>query len=200
MSHSTSDGESPLVFVSDIVQYFYCPRKIYYLKVLGMPFKARRKMDLGRTEDEREEDRLGERKSVYGFPHSQVTEVIHNLYLEDNSLGMAGQLDTLIRLQSGELIPVDSKYTEEVRVQRHYRKQLVAYSLLVESKYRTKVNRGIIYFSKQKEPVIVDLVEGEKSALLNDLDRIRRILKGELLPRKVAEEKCGYCEVSKFCV
>lgn len=146
MSLSTSGGEpvQPMVSVSDVVQYFYCPRKIYYLKVLGVPFKVKRKMEVGREEDEKEESRLGERKTVYGIDRGEVEQVLHNLYLEDSRVGLAGQVDTVLRLRSGEHIPVDSKYTEEVAVHRHYRKQLVAYSVLLESAFGTAVSRGIL--------------------------------------------------------
>ncbi|MEN3058955.1 MAG: CRISPR-associated protein Cas4 [Candidatus Methanosuratincola petrocarbonis] len=203
MSRSTSDGNSSnkiLVMVADIAQYFYCPRKIYYLKVLGVPFRVRRKMELGNEEDEKEEVRLEERIAIYDFDRSSVKEIIHDLYLEDAKLGLAGQVDVVIRLDTGEYIPVDSKYTDQVEVQRNYRKQLVAYALLIEGAFHTKVRRGIIYFTKQKKPVVVPLLEEDKSSLQKDLESIRRILTGESIPRKVSESKCGYCEVARFCV
>ncbi|MBC7127708.1 MAG: CRISPR-associated protein Cas4 [Candidatus Methanosuratus sp.] len=186
--------------VADIAQYFYCPRKIYYLKVLGVPFRVRRKMELGNEEDEKEEVRLEERIAIYGFDRSSVKEIIHDLYLEDAKLGLAGQVDVVIRLDTGEYIPVDSKYTDQVEVQRNYRKQLVAYALLIEGAFHTKVRRGIIYFTKQKKPVVVPLLEEDKSSLQKDLESIRRILTRESIPRKVSESKCGYCEVARFCV
>ncbi len=190
----------PMVSVSDVVQYFYCPRKIYYLKVLGVPFKVKRKMEVGREEDEKEESRLGERKTVYGIDRGEVEQVLHNLYLEDSRVGLAGQVDTVLRLRSGEHIPVDSKYTEEVAVHRHYRKQLVAYSVLLESAFGTAVSRGILYFTKQREPVAVGISAEDKKALIKDLEAIRRVLEGESIPRKVSESKCGYCEVARYCV
>ncbi|MGF3499557.1 MAG: CRISPR-associated protein Cas4 [Candidatus Methanosuratincola sp.] len=202
MSLSTSGGEpvQPMVSVSDVVQYFYCPRKVYYLKVLGVPFKVRRKMEVGREEDERAEDRLYGRKTVYGLDRAEVDEVLHNLYIEDSDLGLAGQVDTVLRLRGGEQIPVDSKYTEEVAVHRHYRKQLVAYSVLLERRFGTVVSRGILYFTKQREPVEVGISAEDKAALLKDLEAIRRVLEGESIPRKVSERKCGYCEVARYCV
>lgn len=200
MSHSTSAGNPILVMVADVVQYFYCPRKVYYLKVLGVPFKVRRKMEFGKKEDELEEERLEERKTIYGFDRSKVKEIMHNLYLEDEKIGLAGQVDTVMRFESGECIPVDSKYTDEVAVQRHYRKQLVAYSFLIESAFQTKVTRGVLYFSKQKKSVIVPLLAEDRDSFQKDLESIRRILRGESIPRKVSERKCGYCEVARFCV
>jgi CRISPR-associated exonuclease Cas4 len=188
------------VMVSDIVQYFYCPRKVYYLKTLGVPFKVKKKMELGKNEDDMEEERLGERKTIYGIQRSLVNEIIHNIYLEDESLGLAGQVDTLLHLKGNEYIPVDSKYTEEAFVQRQYRKQLLAYSILIDKTFRCKVRRGIIYFIKQKAAECLEITELEKKALIKDVESIRRIIAGESIPRKSAESKCEYCEVRKFCV
>lgn len=201
MSRSTFDGEPPpIVMVSDIVQYFYCPRKVYYLKVLGAPFVAKLKMMRGSSEDEKEKRRLEERKSVYGFAPSEVFQIIHDLCLEDTKVGIAGQLDTLLELKDGEFVPVDSKFTEDVIVHRHYKKQLIAYSLLVDSSFDTIVTRGVIYFTKQKKPFVVPIASEDKIALLKDLDKIRSILSGETVPRKVSESKCGYCEVARYCI
>lgn len=186
--------------VSDIVQYFYCPRKVYYLKVLGVPFKTRRKMEVGKEEDALEEDRVGDRKTIYGIERSLVKEIIHNIYLEDPGLGLAGQVDTLLHLNGGEYVPVDSKYTEEAVVHRQYRKQLAAYSLLVDRAFGCRVGHGIVYFIKQKAAVCIEIPEFEKKALIKDIESIRKILVGESIPRKSAESKCGYCEVAKFCV
>ncbi|MEM2128539.1 MAG: CRISPR-associated protein Cas4 [Candidatus Methanomethylicaceae archaeon] len=199
MNRSTCGGEYPVILVSDIVEYFYCPRKVYYLKVLGVPFVPKRKMILGSSEDEKEKKRLCERKTVYGFSLTSVVEIMHHLSLEDANLGLEGQLDTLIRLESGELIPIDYKFTDEVFVQRNYKKQLVAYSLLVDSSFKTNVVRGIIYFTKQRRPIIVPITYEDKSALVRDLEKIRQIISGESIPRKVPEYKCSYCEVSRYC-
>jgi len=204
MRGSTSAGEpgAPPVTVTvfDISQYFYCPRKVYYLRVLGVPAPPRKKMELGRKEQSREEDRLAERKTVYGLPREMVKEVVYRPYLEAPEIGLAGQLDAYLRMGDGELIPVDSKYTEAVAVQRQYRKQLVAYAVLLDRVFGARVRRGMIYFPKQKEAVEVRVTEEDKACLMKDVVLIRKILVGETVPRKVAVEKCDYCEVRRYCV
>jgi CRISPR-associated exonuclease Cas4 len=206
MKGSTSAGESsdnttPItVTVFDIAQYFYCPRKVYYLRVLGVPATPRKKMELGREEQSREEVRLTERKTIYGFPREKVKEVVYRPYLEAPEIGLAGQLDAYLRMEDGELIPVDSKYTESVGVQRQYRKQIVAYAVLLDHAFGVKTKRGIIYFPQQKEAVEVAVTEEDKHSLSRDIQTIRQILLKEVIPRKVADEKCSYCEVRRYCI
>ncbi|MBM5805556.1 MAG: CRISPR-associated protein Cas4 [Candidatus Verstraetearchaeota archaeon] len=200
MRHSTCAGEDVTVTVFDIAQYFYCPRKVYYLRVLGAPTKPRKKMEVGREEQSREEERLTERKTIYGFEREKVKEVVYRPYLEAPDIGLAGQLDVLLKMEDGELIPVDSKYTEGIGVPRQYRKQIVAYVVLLDHAFGIKTKRGIIYFPQQKEAVEVTVTEEDKHSMSRDIQRIRQILLKEVIPRKVADEKCGYCEVRRYCV
>jgi CRISPR-associated exonuclease Cas4 len=95
---------------------------------------------------------------------------------------------------------VDSKYTESVGVQRQYRKQIVAYAVLLDYVFGVRTKRGMIYFPQQKEAVEVSVSEEDKQCLMKDVEAIRQILMREKIPRKVAEERCGYCEVKRYCV
>jgi len=173
---------------------------VYYLRVLGVRPPARKKMELGREEQSREEGRLTERKTIYGFERAKVKEVVYRPYLEAPDIGLAGQLDVLLKMEDGELIPVDSKYTEGIGVLRQYRKQIVAYAVLLDHAFGVKTKRGIIYFPQQKEAVEVTVTEEDKYSLNRDVRVIRQILSKELIPRKVADEKCNYCEVKRYCV
>jgi len=200
MRHSTCAGEDVTVTVFDIAQYFYCPRKVYYLRVLGAPTKPRKKMELGREEQSREEERLRERKTIYGFERDKVKEVVYRPYLEAPDIGLAGQLDVLLKMEDGELIPVDSKYTENVEVQRQYRKQIIAYAVLLDHVFNVKTKRGIIYLNKQKSMVEARVTDEDKNYLMKDIQTIRQILNGEKIPRRSAEERCAYCEAKRYCV
>jgi len=39
-----------MLAVSDITQYFYCPRKVYFMRTPGIKIKAKPKMDMGKEE------------------------------------------------------------------------------------------------------------------------------------------------------
>jgi len=194
---STSDGDSVTVF--DIVQYYYCPRKVYFLRVLGVPVIVKRKMEYGREVHERERRRMTERNRIYGFKKDLVEEVLQKLRIEASEIGLRGQVDVALKLKTGEYLPVDTKYTDEVEVQRQYRKQLNAYALLLDHRFNTNVTRGIIYFAKQHRLRLVKVTGEDKRSLLREIDEIRKMMSSEAVPKKVSQEKCGYCEVRKYC-
>ena len=198
MRDSTFAGDTITVF--DIIQYHYCPRKVYFLKVMGVPAPVRRKMAYGSEIHEKERRRMMERKLVYGFDREKVDEVMQNLQIEAEEIGLRGKLDVALRLKSGEIVPVDTKYTDEAVVRRQYRKQLHAYALLLDHHFETNVRRGIIYFSKQREPRIIDISHKDKEGILRDIVNIRHLRLSEEIPRAVSPDKCRYCEVKKYCV
>ncbi|HDQ06988.1 MAG TPA: CRISPR-associated protein Cas4 [Candidatus Bathyarchaeota archaeon] len=198
MRGSISAGESITVF--DIVQYHYCPRKVYFLRVLGVPVVVRKKMKFGQEVHDKERRRMMERKRVYGFAREEVEEMFQGLMIEAPEVGLRGQVDVALKLKSGEVLPVDTKFTDEVVVQRQYRKQLHAYALLLDYRFDTNVTRGIIYFSKQHKTRVVEVTSEDKKALLRDIENINKMITNETIPKKVHQQKCKYCEVQKFCI
>jgi len=198
MRGSTYDGDS--ITVGDIVQYFYCPRKVYFLKTLGVPVVVRHKMEYGKEVHELEERRMLERKQIYGFERDKIEEVLQGLQIEAPEIGLRGKVDVALRLRTGEFIPVDTKFTDVVDVQLQYRKQLHAYALLLDYRFGTRVKQGVLYFSQQHESRVVEISEEDKMALRRSIDQIKRIIASETTPRRVAPEKCQYCEVKKYCV
>jgi len=148
--------------VSDITQFFYCPRKVYFRRVLGLEIAPRPKMELGREEHEKEHERVEHRKNVYGIKREEISKICHDLMIESEKLGLYGKIDSVVFLESGEIIPVELKYTHTPEVIRNWRKQLTAYALLLEDKYNTRVRRGIFYFQQQKKVVEVEITHQDK--------------------------------------
>jgi len=198
MRDSTSDGK-PIISAWDISQYYYCKRKLYFLKVLGVPAPTRRKMEHGKEVDEAEGRLMARRKTLYGFNREEVAEVIEKLYLLDEELGLEGEVDQTIILKSGEVIPVDIKYTDIPTVQKHYKKQLTAYAILLDRRFNTNVRRGIVRFAKQRKSVQIPITWQDKKTLIAELQHIRRLLNSETIPRPTSPKKCRYCEVKKYC-
>jgi len=85
-------------------------------------------------------------------------------------------------------------------VQRQYLKQLYARSLLLEERFGRSVTRGVIYFSRQMEPRVVEVSHEDKRGVLRDIGHIRDMITREAIPPRVSPKKCGYCEVKKYCV
>jgi len=191
--------EADWIQVSDITQFFYCPRKVYFRRVLGINVASRAKMELGRQEHEKEHERAEHRKDVYGIDRNDIERVSHDVMIESSKLGLYGRIDSVVFLKSGEVVPVEVKYTRTPRVSRNWRKQIVAYALLLEDVHHTHVRRGIFYFQAQKRSTWVDITHEDKEALKGDIERIRQMMQSEKMPIAKKGKQCRYCEMERFC-
>ncbi len=179
-----------MIDVSDLVQYLYCPRKLYFIKVMGLRI-SKPKMDVGKEIHESVEKSLKRRK-LEG-------EVMENVYLESQRYGIKGYVDAIIRRRD-QYIPIDIKFSRFKRVFYGWKMQLAAYSLLVEENFHCKVRKGYIYLAETKEWIEVEITPEDKKALVKIIRKVEEVLKEEKFPRASKSKKCSYCEMSKLCV
>lgn len=184
---------------SDLSQYYYCKRKVYFLKVAGVQARARRKMEIGKDEHVHEFKRMLERNDLFGIPRENVNEVLKKKYLVSSRLRLKGIVDLLLALKDGSYVPVEMKYTDDPCVNLSRKRQLHAYMLLCDEALGGECELGILYFPIQNLSVQVRASYGDKARVKEDLKMIFEMFKTESLPRKAPVWKCGYCEVKKFC-
>jgi len=192
-------SEALWIDVWEIVKFYYCRRELYLLLTLGAPFIAKRKMTYGADEHKKERKRLSERTSIFGFEASQVKKVYNKLMVEDSTLRLSGQVDNVLELTDGQVIPVEIKYTDYVGAYRHRTKQLTAYAVLLQHHFNRKVDKGILYFPIQNKQIFLPISMQDKKSLIVDLERIRELIRSEKVPPKARSEACRYCEVKRYC-
>jgi len=197
MNPSTFDGD--YLTVTDISQYYYCPRKLYFIRTLGITQVPKKKMELSKKEHDREDKRQTERKEIYGFKKEEVKEVLKKVKVEDHELKLRGILDYVLVLNNGEMLPVEIKYTDYPSPSLRWRKQLFAYSLLLDSTFTTTIKRAILYFSIQNIHEIIEVSPSDKNLIKEDIKKMRQLIASESIPNKVDDSKCSYCEMKKFC-
>lgn len=179
--------------VGDVVQFIYCPRKLYFIKVVGLRI-LKPKMEEGRKVQEEVTKRLEK------IAEKMNGKLFKNFWLESEALSLAGNLDALI-LTEKEVLPLDVKFSKFGSISYAWKMQLTAYSLLAEENFGKRVERAFIYIVSEKEMLKeVKISAEDKKALLRLLEEIRILLESEKYPQAIKSKKCGYCEVEKFCV
>jgi len=179
-----------MIDVSDLVQYLYCPRKLYFIRVMGLRI-TKPKMDVGKEIHESVGKSLKRRK-LEG-------EVMENVYLESRRYGIKGCVDAIIR-RGEEYIPVDIKFSRFRSVFYGWKMQLAAYSILVEENFHCRVEKGYIYLAETREWIEVEITPEDKETLAKTIRKVEELLREEKFPRASRSKKCGYCEMSKLCV
>jgi len=182
--------------VSDIKQYFYCPRIIYYNYCLPVPRKITEKMTHG--EEGHDIISLLERRrklKEYGLDEGERR---FNLFLESERMGLRGALDLLI-IANDRYFPVEFKYTDK-KVSLNHKCQLASYAFLVEDVLKVSVEVGFIYRVPQKDIVEVRIDDTLRSKVTEALNGIRKIVTSQALPKPTVDRgKCIDCEFRKYC-
>ena len=188
--------------VSDLKQYFFCPRVVYYHTCLPDVRPTTFKMQVGREEGLAER-RREERRSLraYGL---HTGECVFDLSLSSPRLGLHGRLDMAIRtadnaLGALEAIPVDYKLTPG-RTVAHFILQVVAYGMLLEEAWQIPVHRGFLYLIPSRRAREIELTQALRDQVSAAVEAMTRIAVRELMPEPPRrKEKCRICEFRRFC-
>ena len=182
--------------VTDLKQFVYCPRIVFYQYVMPVEKKTTFKMEAGK-QAEVVIDKLEERRSLRKYRLAEGQRYFH-VWLRSEHLGLAGKLDLLLDSPAG-LFPVDFKYTSG-RPHTNHRFQLCGYALLAEEAYGREVTHGFIYLIPQEEAVVLDLTQAQKEETLGLLADMRAMIRTERMPEPTpVRGRCDECEYRNYC-
>ena len=182
--------------VSDIKQYFYCPRVVYFYYVLPVKVKTTFKMDYGGEQHVRWEE-LEKRRTFrkYGL---EKGERFFGSFLKSSRIGLVGKADLIIKT-GGKYVPVEFKYTSGT-VGTGHKYQLAAYGLLLEDVYKTTVRSGFIYLIISKKVEEIFFTQDVRAQVKKVLGKIRNMIKNERMPEpNRIRSRCKDCEYLNFC-
>ncbi len=181
--------------VTDIKQYVYCPRIIYFTYVCPVQKKVTRKMRYGQ-EAHLELDRLEKRRTFKRYNFKDGERKFHTS-LYSPRLGLGGKLDMHI-LAEGEIFPVEFKHSSQGTSLNH-KYQLVAYAMLLEDTYNKPVRYGFICTDAGKVTPL-EVTPNTRAFVKEILEKIRLLVSKEWMPNKAGKKgKCVDCEYRNFC-
>ena len=188
--------------VTDLKQYGYCPRIVYYHHCLPdvrpVTYKMEAGVEAGKSEEVREE-----RRSLrsYGLRRGERHT---DVYLSSERWGLRGRTDLLIDTDDNssgerEMIPVDFKLSPG-RMGLNLRLQLIGYGVMIEEKWGLPCRRGFVYFIPKRKAVEVPFTPDLRSRLEKALTDMRDIALNELMPQPTRQRaRCAICEFRRFC-
>ncbi|OEG00199.1 CRISPR-associated protein Cas4 [Vulcanibacillus modesticaldus] len=187
-----------MIQVTDIKQYVYCPRVIYYTYVMPVNKKVTYKMEHGR-EQHRLEMIKEKRRGLKSYSLIEGKRYF-DYQLKSEKLGLTGKLDLLIETDNSSqpAYPVEMKYTFK-GIQANIKYQLGAYALLLEEKYNTSIDEGFIYIIPKKEIHTIPISQEMKEYAQKVISAIHNIIEKEHFPDPKSKRRCHDCEFRKFC-
>lgn len=169
-----------LVNISDLNQYLYCPRRLYYLMFYQTQGMNRYLMD-GRLQHMRSGRRGG---------------WIREQYLRSDRLHLHGRVDLIERGES--VIPVERKRGD--RFFENDEVQLTAYALLLEESIGTPIETGIIYLFQTNRRQEVDITPQLREKVQETVAAIRSMDGSILPPFSDNPRKCQKCSAVGYCM
>ncbi|MFZ5591100.1 MAG: CRISPR-associated protein Cas4 [Bacillota bacterium] len=181
--------------VTDIKQYIYCPRIIYFTYVCPVRAAPTGKMAFGR-EAHQELDRLEKRRVLGRYQLAGARRIFHTP-LHSPRLGLEGRLDMHL-LAGREVYPVEFKMADRFSLNHKY--QLVAYAMLLEEMYRYPVRQGFVLLHPRGEVVPVEITPAAREYVRQLLEKIRLLVQRQIMPPAVRQvARCADCEYQNFC-
>ena len=189
--------DRPIFTVTDLKQFAYCPRVVYYSYCLPLIRPTTYKMEAGQEAHLKEEGRERRRSlRAYGLREGERT---FDLWLESSELGLRGRVDMAIRIEEREAIPVEYKHSTG-RAVSHWEQQLAAYGLMLEEMWGLPVRRGFLYFIPQRRSKEVLFTAKLLGQVRDTVETMRRMVEREAMPPPTRQRrKCVACEFRRFC-
>ncbi|KXK15171.1 MAG: CRISPR-associated Cas4 family protein [Chloroflexi bacterium OLB15] len=184
--------------VTDLKQFAYCPRVVYYEQCLPKVRPRTYKMEAGKEVHDDEKDRAARRVMTHYDIPDAVGIRQFNVRLFSQQLGLRGILDEVVYMHKGGAIPVDYKLTKAVKT--NHRIQLAAYALLLEDCENRPVERGFVYLIPLRKMIPVIITPKLRETVINIIAEIDLMIRAERMPPPAAHEsQCAACEFRRFC-
>ncbi|MGH2366232.1 MAG: CRISPR-associated protein Cas4 [Chloroflexota bacterium] len=189
-------ADPPWLTVTDVRQYLYCPRVLYYMAHRPAARRPTAKMDEG-TQVHAQTDELERRRTLHAYGLADGERTFH-LDMESARLRVRGKLDMLI-IREFEAIPVEFKNAHR-RGQTNHRYQLALYALLCEEHSCKPVRRGFLVYLLDRHVDEVIVTPGMRRFVTRTLREMRDAISSEALPPGTPRlGRCRECEYLHFC-
>ena len=201
MKQAEREAEEELIFtVTDLKQYTYCPRVVFYTYCLPLLRPKTYKMESGVTAHERAEKQERRRTlAAYGLEEGKRH---FDVWVASQELSLRGKIDLVIEVAAGEgqeWIPVDYKQTTR-RTGPHIRRQLAAYGMMLEETCGGIVRRGFVCSLITRKTEEIAFTERLRGEVREVVAAMREMVQREVMPAPPKSRRpCVNCEFRRFC-
>lgn len=186
---------------SEVIEYLYCPRFIYYMNCLCIPQheEQRYKVQKGREVHEIK----GKINKDYLRKKLGCIKKESSVYLASSRYHLRGVIDEVLFLNDGTLAPIDYKYAEyNERLYQTYKIQSILYGLLIKENYKREVNRGYVCYVRSRNLVKeLSMSSNDFDEAIEMINRILKIIQTGFYPKRAKYlAKCIDCCYKNICV
>lgn len=191
--------EKRYLTATDLMNYHYCPRILYFIHTLKKPQFTTKKEYKGREKENVFQTQAKRTKVVKTYPKLPKK---FKVQLISENLGIKTIADSImIDKEKNEAYPIQAKFSFTPRkIYKGQKAQLVMESLLIEEQLGYVVPYGFIKFLRSGDLVKVNISEEDKVKVLDTFNEILDLMSSEKLPKMTKYRKrCVDCCFKKIC-
>jgi CRISPR-associated exonuclease Cas4 len=187
-----------LIRLTDLKNWGYCPRVVYYHRLMPEAAPMTGKMRSGLRAQELIE-KLEFRRTLDRYSFGGARRVFGQ-WLSDESLGVSGRVDLiLLREETKEAAVVDYKLTSGDPGDNHLL-QVHGYAVLVERAYRVTVDQAFLYRIPDERVFVIPIEKVGRERVVAAIEGIRSMIAEQFLPPPTpVRSKCADCEFANYC-
>jgi CRISPR-associated exonuclease Cas4 len=188
--------EMELIPVTDLKQWAYCARIVYYHRAMPAVGKPTYKMkEAGLAQELIETLEMRRNLRAYGLEGARR---FFNAWMTDERLGLSGKVDLLLEGHD-EVAVVDFKLTSGSPGENH-RMQLAGYSLLAEAARGLPAHRAFLYRIPDNHVFVIEITDELRRAVARAVADIRHMAETQWCPQPTSVRgRCVECEFANYC-
>ncbi|MBU1487359.1 CRISPR-associated protein Cas4 [bacterium] len=186
---------------SEVIEYLYCPRFIFYMNVLCIPqheeqrYKVLKGRELHEGKERVNRDYLRKKLGV------TARDIL--VYLASERYHLKGIVDEVLSLEDGTLAPLDYKFAEyKDTTYRTHKYQSVLYGLLIKDNYGQDVRKGYVCYIRSRHKVKeIPFCQKDFDEALRIVDEMLEIIQKGFYPKKTGSSiRCVDCCYRNICI
>ena len=188
-----------LIPASLLIEYWYCPRFIYFINILGIKQYEEKRLKVLKGREVHKKKAL---QPEYLRKKLGVVRQEKDIYLSDPGYGICGIIDEILFFSDGTISLLDYKFAYNKHKFKTQFLQSVFYSLLIEKNYNRKVNSCYVVYTRDKNKLVqYPIGEKDRQSVLDSIKKVWQIISQGFYPNGTTyKRRCGDCTYKNICV
>lgn len=200
-NNKIENNEEIIITISDVLEYLFCPRFIYYMYCLDIPQHEENRFKVLKGRDVHETRKLTNRD--YTRKKLNCIRKESEIFIASKSNHIKGIVDEILFLEDGTAAPLEYKFAEyKEQIFKTYQNQLILQSLLIRENYNIEVNRAYICFTRSNNLVKeIEIKQSDFDKSLKIVQEVLDVMQKGLYPKATrSSRKCIDCCYRNICV
>lgn len=192
--------EETIITISDVLEYSFCPRFIYFMHCLDIPQHEEKRFKVVRGREVHHEKMIT--NPDYLRKKLGVVKKEMNVFIASKRYHIKGIVDEVLFLDDATAAPFEYKFAEfRDTVYQTYKNQLVLQALMIRENYNIDVKKGFLCFTRSNNRIEqVDLTEKDFQRSIETVQKILDIIEKGYFPEKSKyKNKCIDCCYRMMC-